>query len=171
MGDVQPELDAMFVASPRKGISILGSPLVWECGALEESRYANVQRTEEIDVRWKSKGIGIAGGADEIRQFVWGGWLREFQFKIPAILEAHFVGEGRIEKGVELGHAPGLADIVVAETGDPESVCRLRLDARRGNPSLAVYFRGKAILRINLPIEFGKEDGLLAFAGYGTQLT
>src|SRR5260370_13257815 len=90
---------------------------------------------------------------------------------MPGIREAHLVGEGRIEKGVELGHAPGLADIVVAETGDPESVCRLRLDARRGNPSLAVYFSGKAILRINLPIEFGKEDGLLAFAGYGTQLT
>src|SRR5712692_1763627 len=171
MGDVQPELKAMFVASPRNGISILASPRVRESGALQESRYANVQRIEEIDVRWKSKGICIAGGADEIRQFVLGGWLGEFEFKIPAILEAHFVGEGRSEEGVELCHAPGIADIVVAETGDSESVCRLRLDARRGNPSLAVYFSGKPILRINLPIEFGEEDGLLAFAGYGTQLS
>src|ERR1700741_1083146 len=97
--------------------------------------------------------------------------MRKLKFEIAPILEARFVRKIAVEKGVELGDAPGVADVVVAEAGDAERHAGLRLDSRWRNPAHAIHFKRRVILGVDDPIDLREENRLLALARHFSQLT
>src|SRR5258705_7089127 len=104
----------------------------------------------------------------EICSFVRRGRLGELEFEIASVLKASFVRESRGEEGVEFCDAPGVTNIIVSEAVLGEGDAGLGLNSGLRNPAHAIDLEGGMVLGIDLPVELGKENGLFALAGNGT---
>ncbi len=165
LAEIPAELDAVFAVGPGNCVRHLPARFIRKTRTDEERGRAKGKSIRDGNLRRQAQWVGKCRRVQQRAVLVGRSRLRVFKFKIASILVSDFIHQIGGERGVQLGYTPGVLYVIIAETGNTKSVCRLGLNACRRCPAHAVERKRRAVLLVHLPVQLGEDNVLIAFTG------